>query len=172
MFESQCWYLASFLTPLSRSVALTNQNTLVTELFCFLLTSNYLRLSVLALCRKHSLIRKWICPYLYQSVIGLRERLHCLSALCMTRFSLILLVSAGITRVVGNKKGVFTRQRQPKAAAFVLKERYWRLANETGRLPPWTKYPCSLWHPPVLRHPVQDRLNPVKGQQLMGKKCW
>ncbi|XP_062289932.1 beta-glucuronidase [Scomber scombrus] len=50
----------------------------------------------------------------------------------------------GITRVVGNKKGVFTRQRQPKAAAFVLKERYWRLANETGRLPPWTKYPCSL----------------------------
>ncbi|KAI4814599.1 hypothetical protein KUCAC02_003788 [Chaenocephalus aceratus] len=50
----------------------------------------------------------------------------------------------GITRVVGNKKGVFTRQRQPKAAAFILKERYWRLANETGRLPPWTKYPCSL----------------------------
>ncbi|XP_071316435.1 beta-glucuronidase [Trachinotus anak] len=50
----------------------------------------------------------------------------------------------GITRVVGNKKGVFTRQRQPKAAAFLLRERYWRLANETGRLSPWTKYPCSL----------------------------
>uniref|UniRef100_A0A8P4G9M6 Beta-glucuronidase n=1 Tax=Dicentrarchus labrax TaxID=13489 RepID=A0A8P4G9M6_DICLA len=50
----------------------------------------------------------------------------------------------GILRVVGNKKGVFTRQRQPKAAAFILRERYWRLANETGRLPPWTKYPCSL----------------------------
>nr|XP_020456270.1 beta-glucuronidase isoform X2 [Monopterus albus] len=49
-----------------------------------------------------------------------------------------------ITRVVGNKKGIFTRQRQPKAAAFILKERYWGLANETGRLPPWTKYPCSL----------------------------
>lgn len=49
-----------------------------------------------------------------------------------------------ITRVVGNKKGIFTRQRQPKAAAFILKERYWRLANETGTLPPWTKYPCSL----------------------------
>ncbi|XP_036976445.1 beta-glucuronidase [Acanthopagrus latus] len=40
----------------------------------------------------------------------------------------------GLTRVVGNKKGVFTRQRQPKRAAFILKERYWRLANETGRL--------------------------------------
>lgn len=50
----------------------------------------------------------------------------------------------GITRVVGNKKGIFTRQRQPKAAAFVLRERYWRLANATGKLPPWTKYPCSL----------------------------
>ncbi|KAM9788988.1 beta-glucuronidase [Neosynchiropus ocellatus] len=50
----------------------------------------------------------------------------------------------GITRVVGNKKGVFTRQRQPKAAAFVLKERYWRLANETGRLPLWAKYPCPM----------------------------
>ncbi|KAF7665609.1 hypothetical protein LDENG_00136470 [Lucifuga dentata] len=48
----------------------------------------------------------------------------------------------GIFRVVGNKKGIFTRQRQPKAGAFILKERYWRLANETGRLPPWTKYPC------------------------------
>uniref|UniRef100_A0A8D0CSV2 Beta-glucuronidase n=1 Tax=Sander lucioperca TaxID=283035 RepID=A0A8D0CSV2_SANLU len=50
----------------------------------------------------------------------------------------------GITRVVGNKKGIFTRERQPKAAAFILKERYWRLANETGRLPVWTKYPCSF----------------------------
>nr|XP_046265968.1 beta-glucuronidase [Scatophagus argus] len=54
------------------------------------------------------------------------------------------MTSQGITRVVGNKKGIFSRQRQPKAAAFILKERYWRLANETGRLPPWTKYPCSL----------------------------
>ncbi len=34
----------------------------------------------------------------------------------------------GITRVGGNKKGVFTRQRQPKAAAFVLNER-WRSLN-------------------------------------------
>ncbi|KAM3600858.1 uncharacterized protein V6R79_003814 [Siganus canaliculatus] len=54
------------------------------------------------------------------------------------------MTSQGVLRVMGNKKGVFTRQRQPKAAAFILKERYWRLANETGILPPWTKYPCSL----------------------------
>uniref|UniRef100_A0A672RF01 Glucuronidase beta n=1 Tax=Sinocyclocheilus grahami TaxID=75366 RepID=A0A672RF01_SINGR len=47
-----------------------------------------------------------------------------------------------ITRVVGNKKGIFTRQRQPKAGAFLLRERYWRIANETGVLPTWTRYPC------------------------------
>ncbi|XP_047235654.1 beta-glucuronidase [Girardinichthys multiradiatus] len=54
------------------------------------------------------------------------------------------MTTQGITRVVGNKKGIFTRQRQPKAAAFLLKERYWKLANETGTLPLWTKYPCPL----------------------------
>ncbi|XP_044312045.1 beta-glucuronidase [Varanus komodoensis] len=40
----------------------------------------------------------------------------------------------GTTRVLGNKKGIFTRQRQPKPAAFLLKERYWRLANESRTL--------------------------------------
>ncbi|MEQ2251080.1 hypothetical protein ILYODFUR_007305 [Ilyodon furcidens] len=54
------------------------------------------------------------------------------------------MTTQGIARVVGNKKGIFTRQRQPKAAAFLLKERYWKLANETGTLPLWTKYPCPL----------------------------
>nr|XP_023688726.1 beta-glucuronidase [Paramormyrops kingsleyae] len=52
------------------------------------------------------------------------------------------MTAQSITRVVGNKKGIFSRQRQPKAGAFLLKERYWRLANETGVLPPWTRYPC------------------------------
>ncbi|KAG5844382.1 hypothetical protein ANANG_G00161940 [Anguilla anguilla] len=47
-----------------------------------------------------------------------------------------------ITRVVGNKKGIFSRQRQPKTGAFILRERYWKLANETGLLPSWTRYPC------------------------------
>ena len=35
-----------------------------------------------------------------------------------------------ITRVVGNKKGIFTRQRQPKASAKELRKRYWKLAQE------------------------------------------
>ncbi|KAJ8342909.1 hypothetical protein SKAU_G00328370 [Synaphobranchus kaupii] len=52
------------------------------------------------------------------------------------------MTAQAITRVVGNKKGIFSRQRQPKAGAFILRERYWRLANETGVLPSWTKYPC------------------------------
>ncbi|XP_039612758.1 beta-glucuronidase [Polypterus senegalus] len=45
------------------------------------------------------------------------------------------------TRVVGNKKGIFTRQRQPKAGAFILRDRYWNLANETGQLPPRSRFP-------------------------------
>jgi beta-glucuronidase len=35
------------------------------------------------------------------------------------------------SRAIGNRKGIFTRQRQPKSAAFLLRERYWRLANQT-----------------------------------------
>uniref|UniRef100_A0A8C1WPF0 Glucuronidase, beta n=1 Tax=Cyprinus carpio TaxID=7962 RepID=A0A8C1WPF0_CYPCA len=46
-----------------------------------------------------------------------------------------------ITRVVGNKKGILTRQRQPKAGAFLLRERYWRIANETGALPASARSP-------------------------------
>jgi len=37
---------------------------------------------------------------------------------------------AAITRVGGNKKGIFTRNRQPKASAHHLRRRYWALANE------------------------------------------
>jgi len=33
-------------------------------------------------------------------------------------------------RVAGNKKGIFTRERQPKLAAHVLRKRYWQLAEE------------------------------------------
>lgn len=47
--------------------------------------------------------------------------------------------STGVTRVLGNKKGIFTRQRQPKSAAFVLRERYWKIANESSCLPPIIK---------------------------------
>ncbi|KYO32085.1 beta-glucuronidase [Alligator mississippiensis] len=45
-----------------------------------------------------------------------------------------------VTRVLGNKKGIFTRQRQPKPAAFVLRDRYWKLANESSCLPRTVQY--------------------------------
>jgi hypothetical protein len=35
-----------------------------------------------------------------------------------------------ITRVGGNKKGIFTRNRQPKASAHHIRRRYWALAHE------------------------------------------
>jgi len=37
----------------------------------------------------------------------------------------------GITRVTGNRKGVFTRERQPKASAHLMRARYHLLAEES-----------------------------------------
>jgi beta-glucuronidase len=37
---------------------------------------------------------------------------------------------AAYTRVGGNKKGIFTRNRQPKASAHHLRKRYWALAAQ------------------------------------------
>lgn len=37
-----------------------------------------------------------------------------------------------IRRVGGNKKGIFTRNRQPKASAHMLRRRYWALAKLTN----------------------------------------
>ncbi|XP_046565754.1 beta-glucuronidase-like [Haliotis rubra] len=38
----------------------------------------------------------------------------------------------GVRRVVGNKKGLLTRQRQPKHAAFTLRSRYLTMMNKTS----------------------------------------
>ena len=35
-----------------------------------------------------------------------------------------LMTSFGLRRIDGNKKGIFTRQRQPKAAAFAIRKRW------------------------------------------------
>jgi hypothetical protein len=32
--------------------------------------------------------------------------------------------------VGGNKKGIFTRDRQPKAAAHFMRKRYWKIAED------------------------------------------
>lgn len=42
----------------------------------------------------------------------------------------IKLFIQGYTRVGGNKKGIFTRQRQPKSAAFIVRRRYHELGKE------------------------------------------
>ncbi|XP_060704267.1 beta-glucuronidase [Hemiscyllium ocellatum] len=41
------------------------------------------------------------------------------------------LTAQSTKRVDGNKKGIFTRQRQPKSSALILRDRYWKLANGT-----------------------------------------
>ncbi|HJE52492.1 MAG TPA: hypothetical protein K8V15_11055 [Tessaracoccus flavescens] len=38
----------------------------------------------------------------------------------------------GIMRVVGNKKGMFTRDRLPKSAAYDVRDRWLRLKDEQG----------------------------------------
>lgn len=45
---------------------------------------------------------------------------------------------SGITRIVGNRKGIFTRDRQPKASAHLLRTRYHMLAQEYDGYP-WPK---------------------------------
>ena len=45
------------------------------------------------------------------------------------------MTSQGVTRVVGNRKGVFTRGRQPKLAAHTVRSRYLQLANTSKRWP-------------------------------------
>ncbi|RXG54329.1 Beta-glucuronidase [Armadillidium vulgare] len=46
----------------------------------------------------------------------------------------------GTNRVGGNRKGVFTRERQPKLSAHLLRERYLSLANQTSHSSLlWTK---------------------------------
>jgi len=65
-----------------------------------------------------------------------------------------------ITRIVGNRKGVFTRERQPKASAHLLRSRYQLLANE------------------YFNHPVPDDLHQtppiyidVKGDHKSQRTC-
>ncbi|XP_045498403.1 beta-glucuronidase [Colias croceus] len=55
-----------------------------------------------------------------------------------------------IIRVGGNKKGIFTRSRQPKASAHHLRARYLALAAaESGAPPPELQYYVSDHKPPV-----------------------
>ncbi|CAB3382735.1 Hypothetical predicted protein [Cloeon dipterum] len=53
-------------------------------------------------------------------------------------------------RVGGNRKGVFTRDRQPKAGAFVLRQRYLELAHELDHASlPTKRYVSTLVHSPI-----------------------
>lgn len=45
------------------------------------------------------------------------------------------MTTQGVTRVVGNRKGIFTRDRSPKLAAHTVRSRFLALANATQRWP-------------------------------------
>jgi beta-glucuronidase len=48
----------------------------------------------------------------------------------LSNFFIFFHAFVAVTRVGGNKKGIFTRNRQPKASAHHLRKRYWALASE------------------------------------------
>lgn len=58
----------------------------------------------------------------------------------MNVFNLAFILA--ITRVGGNKKGVFTRSRQPKAVAHLLRKRYFAIGQEVDSC----KTPDDLFH--------------------------
>nr|CAH7731210.1 unnamed protein product [Callosobruchus chinensis] len=58
------------------------------------------------------------------------------------------------TRVGGNKKGIFTRNRQPKASAHHLRRRYWGLAQQYANI----SLPQDLFSYTVARHQGHDEL--------------
>ncbi|XP_078535590.1 beta-glucuronidase [Lissotriton helveticus] len=68
----------------------------------------------------------------YHSIFDKKRKLYVIGELIWNFADFMTIQQT--TRVVGNKKGIFTRQRQPKSAAFVLRDRYWKIANETGCL--------------------------------------
>ena len=42
-----------------------------------------------------------------------------------------LLFLSAVTRIMGNHKGLLTRQRQPKMGAYIIRARYWSMINNT-----------------------------------------
>ncbi len=60
-----------------------------------------------------------------------------------------LMIIKGLTRVTGNRKGIFTRERQPKASAHYLRKRYHLLAQQADAFP----LPKDLGHEiPIYTH--------------------
>lgn len=61
---------------------------------------------------------------------------------------------AAYTRVGGNKKGIFTRNREPKASAHHLRKRYWALAKQLYDATP----PSDLYNYVAPTLPEHDEL--------------
>jgi hypothetical protein len=51
-------------------------------------------------------------------------------------FIAVYYFSTAYIRVGGNKKGIFTRDRQPKASAHLVRKRYWAIAEELDKVTP------------------------------------
>ncbi|KAJ4432179.1 hypothetical protein ANN_20795 [Periplaneta americana] len=67
---------------------------------------------------------------------GSTKRVDILAYNADTKQGIIVDPTIPYTRVGGNKKGVFTRERQPKASAHLLRKRYWAVAQELDNATP------------------------------------
>lgn len=68
-----------------------------------------------------------------------------------------------IRRVGGNKKGLFTRNRQPKQAAFTMRKRYWELAYKLDNATvPDDLDPYIVNFPQSTTEKVKDELQAVE----------
>lgn len=75
-----------------------------------------------------------------------------MNTLYIQKYCKLMLFSA-VTRVGGNKKGIFTRQREPKSSAYHLRKRYWSLANRLDG----AEFPCDI-QPYVISNENQNNI--------------
>jgi hypothetical protein len=61
----------------------------------------------------------------------------------------IYIYTSAFTRVGGNKKGIFTRDRQPKASAHLVRKRYWAIAEELDSATPPNDLSVYVYESPL-----------------------
>lgn len=71
-----------------------------------------------------------VSPFLLENSFGILLTLKLRKVMYHYQVKQILMfVLLGTTRVDGNRKGILTRQRQPKLAAYLVRQRYLNLAQ-------------------------------------------
>ena len=65
----------------------------------------------------------------FMTAQGKIDDFHCIARQNSSNLIVILII-LDLKRAYGNHKGLFTREREPKMTAFVVKDRYEKIKNE------------------------------------------